>query len=94
MPNDELPDIDPTLLEAVTGGVTSSAGSGSQDQVIQMLTALMSSIKDLAGGQQNSGSSQFMQMLPMLMMMRGRSGPPPPPPIQYAPPPGDWTRVA
>ena len=91
---DELQGIDPSMLETVTGGVTSAAGSGNQDQVIQMLTALMSSIKDLAGSQQNNGSNQFMQMLPILMMMRGRSHPPAAPPVQYAPPPGDWTRVA
>jgi hypothetical protein len=93
MPMDELPDIDPAMLDTVTGGVTSSS-TGADQQVMAMLQDLMSSISQLAKGQQNNGSSQFMQMLPMMMMMRGRSSAPPPPPYVPPPPPGDWTRVA
>jgi len=89
-----LPSIDPTELEAVTGGVTSTGGDNTA--VNAALQSLMSSIKDLATNQAGNGGGSFMQMLPMMMMMMSRhhAAPPPPAPI-VAPPPGDgWVRVA
>ncbi len=88
---EDLPSIDPAMLEGVTGGTTSDASS----QITLMLQELMSSIKDLASNQANNGTNQFMQMLPILMMMNRRPEPPPPPAPVAAPPPGDgWIRVA
>jgi hypothetical protein len=88
---EDLPAIDPAMLESVTGGTSSDANQ----QLTVMLQELMSSIKDLASNQNQSGNNQFMQMLPFLMMMQqGRQGPPPAAPI-VAPPPGDgWIRVS
>jgi hypothetical protein len=89
MPNDELPAIDPELLATVTGG------ANADEQVTMMLQNLMSSIKELAGSQQNNGNDQLMQMLPFLMMMRNRQSAPRPAPPAPTPPPGDgWVRVA
>ena len=86
-----LPSIDPTELEAVTGGVSSSTGDSSA--VTAALQSLMSSIKDIATNQAGNGGS-FMQMLPMMMMaMSNRGGGSSTqvvasaPPAVYAPPP-------
>jgi hypothetical protein len=85
--SNDLPSIDPTKLEAVTGGTSTD------DAVTQMLQQLMSSIQDLAKNAQGGGNNQLMQMLPIMMMMRQQQQP-----AAVAapePPPGDgWIRVA
>jgi hypothetical protein len=60
--------IDLADLSAVTGGVTAS-GASTTDQnaaMLQMVTQLQSSIQTLAQGQQQDPMSQ---MMPMMMMM-------------------------
>jgi len=87
-----LPSIDPTALETVTGGVTTSGTDNTA--VTAALQSLMSSISDLATNQAGGGD-QFMQMLPVMMMMMSRHQSAPPPAPVAAPPPGDgWIRVA
>lgn len=95
---DQLPEITPEMLAAVTGGA-----SGSSDEAVTaMLQSLLGSIKDLAAQQQNGGGNSFMQMLPMMMMMMQANQPrmvAPPPAAAPGPAgpigPGDgWVRVA
>lgn len=84
---DDLPSIDPSQLQAVTGGTSSD------DAVTQMLTQLMSSIQDLAKNANQSNGNPMMMLLPMMMMMRQQQAAP----VQAAPepPPGDgWIRVS
>jgi hypothetical protein len=100
MRHDELPPLDAGQLTAVTGGQKTIAGDsgGATDQILQMVTALMNSIKQL---QTNQGQNDpLSQILPIMMMMGGglggkSQGPPPPAPAPApAPPPGDgWKRV-
>lgn len=69
--HDELPSIDPSALDEVTGGVTStsSTGSGSNAQLTAMLGSISSSIQGLA----SNNSSSLQSLLPMMLMM-GRGG--------------------
>jgi len=84
--SNDLPSIDPTQLEAVTGGTSTD------DAMTQMLQQLMSSIQDLAQNQNGGGNNQFMQMLPIMMMMRQQQQPAQV--VAPEPPPGDgWIRV-
>ena len=66
--------IDTNQLKNVQGGASrvTSRSSGSNDQVMQMLTQVTSSIKDLAGKQ--SGGMDPMMMMMMMMMMGGGGG--------------------
>jgi len=57
--------ISPTELTTVTGGTTST-----NDQITQQLTALQSSIKDIASAPNNNNSSSSMMMMVMMMAMR------------------------
>src|SRR5439155_330283 len=65
-PDDEdLPSIETTSLETVTGGTASN------DDVTSAVTALSNDLKDFLKNQK-SGSSDFLnQMLPFLLMMSG-----------------------
>jgi len=77
-PSDPFVSIDSTDLASVAGGaarVASGGTSGSNDQLMLMLTQIGESIKDLArnsGG--NSGGDQMTQMMFMMMMMGGMGG--------------------
>jgi len=72
---DPFQSIDSKQLTNVQGGasrVTSRSG-GSNDQLTAMLTQITSSIKDLAG-QQNQGMDPMMMMMMMMMMGGGGGG--------------------
>jgi hypothetical protein len=58
--------LNPTALETVLGGTTSS------DQVTQQLTALQTSLASL-GNNNNNSSSSTMMMMAMAMAMRNQS---------------------
>ncbi len=61
--------ISPTQLTSVVGGATPA--SKGNDQITQQLTALSSSIKDIASSNNNSGGgSNTMMMMAMMMAMR------------------------
>jgi hypothetical protein len=83
--------LSPTALSQVTGGTTST-----NDQITQQLTALQSSIKDIASPNNNNNSSQTMMMMVMMMAMRPQTnvvaagGPPP----AYAAAPGPVVNIA
>jgi hypothetical protein len=76
-----------TDLDRVAGGASrvSSRTGGSNDQIMQTLNQVTSSIKDLAGSK-NSGMDPMMMMMMMTMMGGGGGGgaaaaaPPPAPP--------------
>ena len=89
--NEELPSLDPTQLSAVTGGVTTDAGSS--DALATMMQQMISSIQDLSQNQGGNSMSQFMEMLPIMMMMRSESAAAAPV-VEYPPPqiPG-WTLI-
>jgi hypothetical protein len=59
--------LNPTALETVIGGTTSS------DQVTQQLTALQTSLASLGNNNNNSSSSSTMMMMAMAMAMRNQS---------------------
>ncbi len=60
--------ISPTQLTSVVGGATPSK---SNDQITQQLTALSTSIKDVASSNNNNGGgSNTMMMMCMMMAMR------------------------
>jgi hypothetical protein len=69
--------IDSEELTVVSGGAarvaSGSGGSGANDQLMQMLTEIGNSIKDLARNT-NGGQDQMSQMLMMMMMMGGFGG--------------------
>ena len=72
---DPFQSIDMKQLDNVQGGasrVTSRSGAGN-DQLTAMLTQITSSIKDLAG-QQNQGMDPMMMMMMMMMMGGGGGG--------------------
>jgi hypothetical protein len=83
--HDSFSSIADTDLDRVAGGASrvSSRTGGGNDQIMQTLNQVTSSIKDLAGSKQ-SGMDPMMMM--MMMMMGGGGGggaaaaPPPPPP--------------
>jgi len=59
--------LEPTALTTVVGGTTKATN----DQITQQLTALQSSIKDIANANTNgSGSNSTFMMLAMVMAMR------------------------
>ncbi|MEJ7601072.1 MAG: hypothetical protein WKG01_24425 [Kofleriaceae bacterium] len=83
--SDPFQSIDLTALDRVSGGaarVTARSG-GADDAVMQALTAITSSIKDLASSQ---GSGMDPMMMMMMMMMRGGGGGGAAAPAQSAPP--------
>jgi hypothetical protein len=69
--------IDSEELTVVSGGAarvaSGSGGSQANDQLMQMLTEIGNSIKDLARNN-NGGQDQMSQMLMMMMMMGGFGG--------------------
>ncbi len=71
---DPFMSIDANELANVAGGAArvTARSSGDSDQLMQMLTSIGDSIKDLAGAKQ-SGSDP-MQMMMMMMMMGGMGG--------------------
>lgn len=83
--------ISALALSTVTGGSTSR--SSTNDQITQQLTALSSSIKDVASAPKQDNS---MMMMAMMMMMRPQtnvvaSGPPP---VAVAAPAGPVVNIA
>lgn len=86
--DDTFVSIEADALETVSGGAarvaSSGSSSGTNDQLLTMLTSIGDSIKDLARNN-NGGGDQMTQM--MMMMMGGLGGgggavaaPPPPQP--------------
>jgi hypothetical protein len=71
---DPFTSIDAADLTRVSGGASrvSSRTGGSNDQLMQMLTQVTSSIKDLSASK--SSGSDPMQMIMMMMMMGGMGG--------------------
>lgn len=67
-PDDDLPSIDTTSLETVTGGTASN------DDVTAAVTALSNDLKDFLANQKKGSSDFFSQMLPFLLMMSGGGG--------------------
>ena len=69
--------IDSNDLDQVAGGaarVASGGSSGSNDQLLTMLTSIGESIKDLARNNNSGGGDQMTQMMFMMMMMGGMGG--------------------
>ena len=84
---DPFQSIDLNALDKVSGGaarVTARSG-GSDDAVMQALTAITGSIKDLAGSQ-SSGMDPMMMMMMMMMMGGGGGGAAAPAPTAPVPP--------
>lgn len=79
--------LDRTDLTSVTGGTSKAAN----DQITQQLTALQSSIKDIASANTSGGGNNTFMMLAMMMAMRPQptvvaGGGGPPPMVAAAPP--------
>lgn len=72
-PQDAFESIDPTTLEAVSGGATRVSGKGGDAELTAMLTSIGDSIKDLANQKNNSGGDT-MQLMMMMLMMGGFGG--------------------
>jgi hypothetical protein len=74
---DPFVSIDENSLETVSGGAarvaSGGSSSGSNDQLLTMLTSIGDSITDLAKNT-NGGGDQMMQMMMMMMMMGGFGG--------------------
>ena len=70
--HDELPSIDPSALEDVTGGVTSTSSSGGNAQLTTALQAITQQIASL--GKQNANSGSSLQSLLPMMLMLGKGG--------------------
>lgn len=76
-PGDPFVSIDSNDLSQVAGGaarVASGGSSGSNDQLMLMLTSIGESIKDLARNNNGGGGDQMSQMMMMMMMMGGMGG--------------------
>ena len=73
---DPFATIDPTQLGNVAGGASrvSSRSSGSNDQLMTMLTQVTDSIKDLAKNQSSGGMDPMMMMMMMMMVGGGGGG--------------------
>lgn len=71
MTTDELPSIDSSALDAVTGGATTSTSSNAQ--VTATLQSITNSLANLTSNSQNSQSS-FSQLLPFLALSGGFGG--------------------
>jgi hypothetical protein len=67
--DDDLPSIDPTALDEVTGG----AGA-SNDDVTAAVQALSSSLSDFISSRKSNNADVFTQMLPFILMMSGGGG--------------------
>ncbi len=70
--HDELPSIDPTSLEDVTGGVTSKASSGTNTQLTTALQGITSQLSSL-GKNSNSSGNSLQSLLPMMLLL-GKGG--------------------
>ena len=71
--HDPSQDLDAADLAAVTGGVATTPSTSNNAQVLAAMQSLQSSIKGLAG-QQNNSSSSLAQLLPLLALRGGGSG--------------------
>jgi hypothetical protein len=71
-----LQPVESQILEAVTGGAATTprcTSSSSNDQILQTLTSLSSTIKDLGTNSNRSGfSSTEMMMLGLMMSQRSQ----------------------
>jgi hypothetical protein len=66
-----LTPVDSQMLEAVTGGGSTPRGGGSADDLLQTLTSLSNTIKDLGTNANRAGfSGPEMLMLGLLMSQR------------------------
>lgn len=61
-------------LETVAGGATRVSGKGGDADITAQLTALGSSIKDLAGSKNTNSGGDTMQLMMMMLMMGGGGG--------------------
>lgn len=76
-PSDPFVSIDSNDLDQVAGGaarVASGGSSGTNDQLLTMLTTIGESIKDLARNNNSGGGGDMTQMIMMMMMMGGLGG--------------------
>lgn len=73
--HDELPCIDPSALDEVTGGVTTkpSSSSGTNPQLATALQAITSQISSLGQNSGNNSGGSLQSILP-LMLMLGKGG--------------------
>ena len=72
---ESLESIAPDQLETVAGGATRVTGKGGDADITAQLTALGSSIKDLAASKNtSSGGGDTMQLMMMMLMMGGGGG--------------------
>jgi phage-related minor tail protein len=71
-----LTPVDPHVLEAVTGGTTTTprSSSSSNDQLLQTLTGIASTIKDLGNTANKSGFSMTEVLMLGLLMNQNRGG--------------------
>ena len=68
----ELPTIDPTALDTVSGGASrASSGGDDNSAVMTALTGILDSLSSLSRNQQQSGFGMNEMMLMMMMMNRG-----------------------
>ena len=61
-------------LETVAGGATRVTGKGGDSDITAQLTALGSSIKDLAASKNTNSGGDTMQLMMMMLMMGGGGG--------------------
>jgi hypothetical protein len=75
---DPFASIDAEDLDKVNGGAarvaSSGGGSGTNDQLMTMLTSIGDSIKDLAKNNNSGGGMDMTTMMMMMMMMGGMGG--------------------
>jgi len=71
-----LTPVDPQALEAVTGGATAAprSNTSSNDQLLQTLTGIASTIKDLGNISNKTGFSTTEVLMLGLLMNQNRGG--------------------
>lgn len=72
--DDELPSIDPSALDDVTGGTGTTTKTTSNDDVTKAIQSLSTTLQDFISSRKNDSSNIFTQMLPFLLMMGGGGG--------------------
>jgi hypothetical protein len=65
--------VDPRALEAVTGGAASQRSTGSNNDVLQTLNSLSSTLKNLGSAAKSSGFSTTEILMLGLLMNQNRS---------------------
>ena len=85
----ELQAIDPTALNAVTGGAVTS-GSGSSDALTQALSTIVQSLQQLQSNQSKSGFGNPETMMLFMMLMQQRNQPTA---VAAAPAPYGWPQL-